>query len=223
MKSKRSIKLFWIMFLICSICSVIYMTLAYSKFLFHSDCAGYLFLAKEQLKQGKMFPNRFHYTTEIFGISPNLLMIPFLTFLDNEYLIHEMGTICYTLLIIIAIFVLFYKEKKMAVLLSVLYLMPISSTYVDMLFYQGAYDYCILFMLLSLIAVRYLHKNFGSQCKKTWILGLAFYAVILFLADLTSLRNFLLFLIPLMLAYATVIFLKEGGNPRGYFKAVWDT
>ena len=117
MKSKRSIKLFWIMFLICSICSVIYMTLAYSKFLFHSDCAGYLFLAKEQLKQGKMFPNRFHYTTEIFGISPNLLMIPFLTFLDNEYLIHEMGTICYTLLIIIAIFVLFYKEKKMGELL----------------------------------------------------------------------------------------------------------
>ena len=129
MKSKRSIKLFWIMFLICSICSVIYMTLAYSKFLFHSDCAGYLFLAKEQLKQGKMFPNRFHYTTEIFGISPNLLMIPFLTFLDNEYLIHEMGTICYTLLIIIAIFVLFYKEKKMAVLLSVLYFICIKDQF----------------------------------------------------------------------------------------------
>ena len=70
MKSKRSIKLFWIMFLICSICSVIYMTLAYSKFLFHSDCAGYLFLAKEQLKQGKMFPNSIPlYNRDIWNFS----------------------------------------------------------------------------------------------------------------------------------------------------------
>ena len=96
--------------------------------------------------------------------------------------------------------------------------MPISSTYVDMLFYQGAYDYCILFMLLSLIAVRYLYKNFDSQDKKKWMIGLTFYAIVLFFADLTSLRNFLLFLIPLMFTYATAIFLKEGGNPYEWIK-----
>lgn len=218
MKNKKITKILWLMVLISSICSVIYMTLAYSKFLFHSDCAGYLFLAKEQLKQGKMFPDRFHYTTEIFGISPNLLMIPFLTFLENDYLIHEMGTICYTLLIVVAIFVLFHKEKKMALLFSILYLMPISSTYVDMLFYQGAYDYCVLFMILSLIAIRYLYECVHSTDKKRWILGLSFYFVILFLGDLTSLRNFLLFLIPLIFTYATVIYLKEGGNPFDWVK-----
>ena len=39
--------------MLVSICGVIYIILAYSKYYFHSDCAGYLFLAKEQLAQKK--------------------------------------------------------------------------------------------------------------------------------------------------------------------------
>ena len=70
--------------MLVSICGVIYIILAYSKYYFHSDCAGYLFLAKEQLAQKKMFPERFHYTTDIFFLTPSVTMIPFLAIFEND-------------------------------------------------------------------------------------------------------------------------------------------
>lgn len=66
MAEKKLVKGILFVAMLVSVCGVVYIILAYSKYYFHSDCAGFLFLAKEQLVQKKMFPEGFHYTTEIF-------------------------------------------------------------------------------------------------------------------------------------------------------------
>ena len=65
MTERRIVKAMLLIALLISMAGVIFIILAYSTYYFHSDCAGYLFLAKEQLAQKRMFPEGFEYTTDI--------------------------------------------------------------------------------------------------------------------------------------------------------------
>lgn len=137
MKEKRIAKGMLLVAMLVSICAIIYIILAYSKYYFHSDCAGYLFLAKEQLAQRRMFPERFHYTTDIFFLTPSVTMIPFLAIFENELFAHELGIMLYIAIICILIFGLFWDHKKAATIIVTFFLFPLSWVVIDMFFSQG--------------------------------------------------------------------------------------
>lgn len=125
---------------------------------------GYLLQAKEQVKQHKFFPSRFHYTTGIFGFSTSVYMIPFVNIIQNDYLLHEIGSIIALLVAIGLLWCLFWKDKKMAALSTIILCYPLGYIYKDMMFYQSAYINIITVELLNLILIKkYLEQNSGYK------------------------------------------------------------
>lgn len=201
---------------ILSILSIIFIILAFSKYTFHSDCAMFLFLAKEQVKQLKLFPDRFHYTTELASFSPSLFMIPFVKLLENNYLIHEMGSILALVFVAGSILILFQDKKVCAALTFILFFLPLGYTYMDMLFYQSAYISSILFSVLELLCVKYLFILDEVQNTKKKIFIWTAYAVCMVIMNYSSIREIAIIVIPALCAWAAMIFLREGGRVKDW-------
>jgi hypothetical protein len=218
MAEKKLVKGILFVAMLVSVCGVVYIILAYSKYYFHSDCAGFLFLAKEQLVQKKMFPEGFHYTTEIFFLLPNVTMIPFLAFFDNELLAHEMGVLLYIILICILIFKLFWNDKKAAVIVVTLFLFPLSWVVIDMFFSQGAYLGECLFKLLILIAIQYLFTAEEDESVKKAGIVCVCYLATGFLVNYAMIRRIATEMLPILFAFVAMIMIREGISMKKIFK-----
>ena len=94
MKKRTSRKLMLLSILsIISVASVVFTILVFTKYCFHSDCMGFLLQAKEQVKQHRYFPEGFHYTTGIFGFTTSVYMIPFVNFIQNDFLLQHSSSL----------------------------------------------------------------------------------------------------------------------------------
>ncbi len=211
-KSGKGLNVFLFVCAAASVVGMILYVMLFSKWTYHSDCAGYMFLAQEQLAQGKLFPEGFHYTTEIFALSPNLTMIPWLKLFTNRYLIHELGTICYALICIAFIWCLFWDNKRSAALATMLFVIPYSYTYRDMMFFQGAYLFGNLAVLWSLIAVKWLFRLKRETKPVLKVAAWIVFAAVMLLINWYSIRNYLQITLPLLGALLVLILVRRGGR-----------
>lgn len=218
MKEKRIAKGMLLVAMLVSICAIIYIILAYSKYYFHSDCAGYLFLAKEQLAQRRMFPERFHYTTDIFFLTPSVTMIPFLAIFENELFAHELGIMLYIAIICILIFGLFWDHKKAATIIVTFFLFPLSRVVIDMFFSQGAYLTAVFFKVILLIPIRYLFVTENDKCLKKVCIAYGCFFVVGFLTNYAVISGIATNMLPILLAFVAMILIREGISVKGILR-----
>ena len=219
--SKKRVHVVHIVLYVCAalaVGSMLFYTLALSKWTYHSDCAAYLFLAQEQAATGQFFPDGFHYTTEIFGFTPNLTTIPWLGLFSNQLLIHELGVITYALICIACIWILLWDRKPAAALTTIFLTIPYSYSYRDMLFFQGAYLNSILMLTLSLLGVKLVFqlKTGSGRTRKilSWVAFCAFELIV----NLYSLRNYLNVTLPVLCALGCMVLIRQKGIVRHWFR-----
>lgn len=175
---------------------------------FQDDAAFYVTLAQEQLRTRSLFPEGMHYSTGLFVLSPNLLVIPFLLITDNLVLARQSAILLLWLIIYIVLFKVFVTNNEQNIkgfilassFLSILY---INSSVVSMHFYQGAYI-CYLLFLLSFLAL--MNKIITDNCfNKKYFVGIL---VLFTAANLGDIRNLIIWGIPGLLAYVLYLFLE---------------
>ena len=182
------------------------------RYNFQDNAAFYVTLAQEQLRTHSLLPEGMHYSSGLFIISPNLLIIPFLLLTDNLVLARQAAI----LLLWFFAYVLLYKifvtknEKNISgfvLAVSLFSILYVKSNVVAMHFYQGAYISYLLFMLAFLVLM---NKIISDHCYNN-----QFYAGILILyvlANLGDIRNLIIWGIPGLFAYLIFTFLEKGKN-----------
>ena len=127
----------WIFIILTVVFNIIFLM----RYNFEADSAFYVTLAQEQIRTGSLFPEGMHYSTGLFVLTPNLLVIPFL-FLTNDLVLARQFAI---LLLWVVVYLVLYKlfvtknEKNLigfvlaSSFFSVLY---IDANVVSMHFYQ---------------------------------------------------------------------------------------
>ena len=217
-------KIVFSMCAILSVFSIFVMILVFSRYDFHSDCMGYLLQAKEQVKQHKWFPQRFHYTTGIFGFSTSVYMMPFVNLIHNDYLLHEIGSIIALAVTVSLVWVLFWKKKHIASLITLLVCFPGSYTYNDMMFFQSAYINVCTVIMLNLVAFKYLYdsitlENYKSSSffsRRIVFASILFFGVVYF-TNYCGIQNYVYVVLPLLGAIVIVIWLKHGLDIKALF------
>lgn len=202
-------------FALLSLLSIIYMILVFSKYGFHSDCMGYLLQAKEQVKQHKFFPDGFHYTTVIFGYTTSVYMIPFVNLIQNDFLLHEIGSIIALIVVICLIWGLFWKDKKFAALSTIMLCYPLGYIYKDMMFYQSAYINILTVTLLNLILVKQLIKQ--ENTKKRYVL-LVLYLIVCIFTNYFGVGNYVYVEAPLIISILLKCWIDNGLDIKGVIR-----
>lgn len=199
-------KMLWVLILVTVAFNILFLM----RYNFEADSAFYVTLAQEQIRTGSLFPEGMHYSTGLFVLTPNLLVIPFL-FLTNDLVLARQFAI---LLLWVVVYLVLYKlfvtknEKNLigfvlaSSFFSVLY---IDANVVSMHFYQGAYIGYLLFLLVFLVMMNIIitEEAYNTQ---SFIAMLLLYI----LANLGDIRNLLIWGIPGLIAYVLFFYLKTG-------------
>jgi hypothetical protein len=188
------------------------------RYNFQDDAAFYVTLAQEQLRTHSLFPEGMHYSSGLFVLTPNLLIVPFLLLTDNLVLARQLAILLLWLFLYILLYKVFVinSEKNISGFIlassffSILY---VNSSVVSMHFYQGAYVGYLLFTL-SFLAL--MSKIIGDNCYNN-----KFFAGVLILyvlANLGDIRNLIIWGIPGLLAFLFFNFLETGKNIELFLK-----
>ena len=169
---------------------------------FKADSAFYITLAQEQLRTGNLFPKGIHYSTALFVLTPNLLMVPLLKVIPNLLMVRQLAIVILWACILWLIYIVFVRSgekyyRAFGVASSLFLILYVNSEVVDMHFYQGAYITYLLFELLFLaVLVR-------TVTKRTYqIHYYVLLIVISVLANLGEIRSILIFGLPGIIAVA---------------------
>jgi hypothetical protein len=179
------------------------------RYNFQDDAAFYVTLAQEQLRTRSLFPEGMFYSSGLFVISPNLLVIPFLLVTDNLVLARQSAILLLWGLIYIILFKIFVTKgeqniKGFVLASSFLSILYVNSSVVSMHFYQGAYVGYLLFLLLYLALMNKFITN--NNFNNKYLTGL----LILYIAsNLGDIRNLVIWGFPGLLAYLIFVFLEE--------------
>ena len=111
------------------------------RYNFQDDAAFYVTLAQEQLRTRSLFPEGMFYSSGLFVISPNLLVIPFLLVTDNLVLARQSAILLLWGLVYLVLFKIFVTKDERNIkgfvlasgFFSILY---VNSSIVSMHFYQ---------------------------------------------------------------------------------------
>ena len=170
-------KALWIV-LCFGILGIIFNILMYTKFAYNSDFSYATNLALEEMKQMKLYPDGWRYSTGFYVFSINLFCMPFLLFLKNEVLCRELGMILLCLLMVYVCYKTFYKHSKRTFLsIIILLFIPLTGV-VHWYFYDGNYfNFAFMLMITMFLAERIL---FGYHSKRRLLI----YYIVYFLAVL---------------------------------------
>ena len=205
---KKVNKFLWILILFTVAFNIIFLM----RYNFEADSAFYVLLAQEQIRTGSLFPEGVYYSTGLFILTPNLLVIPFLFLTENLVLARQSAILLLWVFVYIILYKVFNtkKEKDLegfviaSVLFSVFY---VNASVVSMHFYQGAYVGYLLFLFLFLAMMNRIitENNFGK-------INLAGLLLLYILANLGDIRNLLIWGIPGFIAYFLYNVLKSRWN-----------
>ena len=190
-------KALWIV-LCFGILGIIFNILMYTKFAYNSDFSYATNLALEEMKQMKLYPDGWRYSTGFYVFSINLFCMPFLLFLKNEVLCRELGMILLCMLMVCVCYKTFYKHsKRMFLSIIILLFIPLTGV-VHWYFYDGNYfNFAFMLMITLFFAERIM---FGYQSRRRLLIYYIIYFVALLLFTNDGLRNQLTITIPLFLA-----------------------
>ena len=201
--------------LFISVCGIVFL---FTKAFFHSDSAFYVQLAVEQMKSGKLFPPGMCYSTVLFVRSPNLLLIPILTFVKDWMLARELMVIVMWVILGLAVFCLFMPKKDRnpaaAVIACILLMNPyqtsdIANETTDMLFFQGAYITIFFDVVIALAIVhRIILIDSRDKASRNGILFVLL-AAVLFFPLLGSVRMDMILTLPLAASILVFYFLEK--------------
>lgn len=202
-------KMLWVLVLVTVAFNILFLM----RYNFEADSAFYVTLAQEQIRTKSLFPEGIYYSTGLFVLSPNLLVIPFLFLTDNLVLARQSAILILWGFVYLVLFKVFITKQEKDVtsfvlassLFSVFY---IDASVVSMHFYQGAYVCYLLFLLIFLLLMRNVIDNQPKNDNNSLI-------AILFLnlvANLGDVRNLLIWGIPGVIAYVLFLYLKSGNN-----------
>lgn len=199
-------KFLWILILLTVVFNIVFMM----RYNFETDSAFIVTLAQEQIRTRSLFPDGMYYSTGLFVLSPNLLVIPFLFLTDNLVLARQSAVLllwCFVYFVLYKLFVT-KNEKNLVgfVLASSLFSVFYITAYtVKLHFYQGAYVSYLLFLLLFHLIMS---KIITDDCyKKKHLMALLFLCI---LTNLGDIRNLLIWGIPGFIAYVLYIYSKTG-------------
>lgn len=169
--SKKDI---WVLFglAIVSVIFALSQVLFVGPYYFQSDFASTVLLGREQIQSGGLFPSDWWYPQEVQVISYNLFIIPFQMLLSDAMLARQAGVafICVLLALVLYLFARKVFSSKIAFLLGVILLFQMwSSTWADMLFYEGSYLLTILFTLLTPLLFLSAYKDGMVLKNKKWL------------------------------------------------------
>lgn len=190
-------KLLWIV-LYFGILGIIFNILMYTKFAYNSDFSYATNLALEEMKQLKLYPEGWCYSTGFYVFSINLFCMPFLLFFKNEVLCRELAMILLCALMIFVCYKTFYKHsKRMFLSVVILLFIPLTGV-VHWYFYDGNYfNFAVMLMITFLLTEKILFEN---NSKRSLLIYYIIYIVALVMFTNDGLRNQLTITIPLFLA-----------------------
>ena len=209
-------KTLWILILLTVAFNILFLM----QFNFDTDSAFIVTLAQEQIRTRSFFPDGMYYSTKLFVLTPNLLVIPFLFLTDNLVLARQSAILllwCFVYFVLYKLFVTKKEENVIGFILasSLFSVFYVTAHTVPLHFYQGEYvSYLIWLLFFHFIMSRIVTE--GSYKTKHLIALLLFYV----LANLGDLRNLLIWGIPGFIAYALYIYLKMG-NMVSLKKIMW--
>lgn len=179
------------------VCGIILSILLYTRYAFNSDLSYATNLALEEMKQCRLYPDGWCYSTGFYVFSINLLSMPFLLFLKNEVLCRELAMVLLCVLMVLACYKVLYRySKKMFWTVLALTFLPLTGV-VHWYFYDGNYFSFAVMQMLVLWLVK--KAMFDENVKQRWIYYvLLVVALIAFTND--GLRNQLTITIPLFAA-----------------------
>lgn len=127
----------------------------------HSDTATAVLLAREQLRTGQWFPSSWNYGQDIWVLSLNLLVLPFLAILKDMVLSRQLAVVVQTMIIIVLVyqFVRRIASKEAGLLAAVAAVVPISASVTEYYFYQATYNSQGLEMLVAFLLLYELLKK----------------------------------------------------------------
>ena len=186
-------KMLWVLVLVTVAFNILFLM----RYNFEADSAFYVTLAQEQIRSKSLFPEGIYYSTGLFVLSPNLLVIPFLFLTDNLVLARQSAILILWGFVYLVLFKVFITKQENDVtsfvlassLFSVFY---IDASVVSMHFYQGAYVCYLLFLLIFLLLMRNVIDNQRITSNKRLLTMLFLYII----ANLGDIRNLLIWGIP---------------------------
>ena len=201
---KKLNKVLWIVIILTVAFNIIFLM----RYNFEADSAFFVTLAQEQIRTKSLFPEGIYYSTGLFILTPNLLVIPFLFVTDNLVLARQLAILLLWFFIYLLLYKLFVSKKEknktgFIVASSLFSLLYINASVVSMHFYQGAYVGHLFFLLLFLNIINKIITE-NAYTTKHYFYIVAIYV----LANLGDLRNLLAWGIPAALAFMLYICLK---------------
>lgn len=206
-------------FALVSVLITIFMILAYTKDVYHSDCAGFLLWAKDIVRTSQLYPKTFHFTTAIFHPFVIFFMLIGQLFSNNDFIIHEWGEIGNLLVIIISSFILFWEDKKKAFFFCILLCNPYCWIYEDMMFYQSAYTFSAFSIILYLIGIKFYINSYDKLTKKKKIIFIFIYSAIFVGMNFCGMSNFIYTVIPGCLTGLLILILEGKTRPTEWIKS----
>ena len=217
---------FWagLFFLALSVSSLSYYVFENYKNSFHSDAATKVLLAEKMLESGNFFPSGFYYGNgELWVVSMQLLVLPFLLFLPAGYLAHAFGA---TLNFGILLFVSykfqgeFIHDRSIRFFVTGMLATGLSLNGAENLYGQYAYSMNLVLVMVYLIFTSRLLGASNNLTRKIFPTLLLVWLIVFLMSVQSVSRTLIYLLIPL---FISMYFIYTGKFARqlGRQKILW--
>lgn len=204
---------------VASIGCVVGYILYCTDYFFDSDYAAYVLLAREQIRTGQFFPDGFCYSTGVFIFTPELFIVPLMSFVSDWVLCRALAVICWNFLLLVCIFLLFrikdmnQKKIKFAPLIIILLLCVPMGHYREN-FFEGAYVSLLMYELLMIFFFNKLISS-GKELKKRYFVC---FFIAVYIANITGIRNLAIMVLPLIGAILINLYFEHEKNLSDIWK-----
>lgn len=163
MKKQGTIQIvFFITLIICGLTIVFLGT----EYLFHSDDATVVLVAREQILQKKLIIKDWNHSTVLWTIGLQTFIIPFLLFIKDWILCRELAVILQTILFLIVVYKIMKKlEIREKLFFLALCILPVSEEILEHTFFQATYLTFQLFYYAILLFLVCFYENLGIKKK----------------------------------------------------------
>lgn len=138
-----------------------------TEYLFHSDDATVVLVAREQILQKRLIIKEWNHSTVLWTVGLQTFVIPFLLFVKDWILCRELAVILQTVLFLIVVYkimrVLEIREKIFFLALCIL---PVSEEILEHTFFQATYLTFQLFYYAILLFLICFYEKIGNKKKE---------------------------------------------------------
>ena len=151
---------FYIVFFVTLIISVLAIIFLGTEYLFHSDDATAVLVAREQILNKCILLKDWNHGTSIWTIGMQTFIIPFMLFLEDWILCRELAVILQLVLFLVMVYkILKFLNSSNIFLNLALFLVPLSEEVLEHSFFQATYMTAQLFCYTIVVMMFYIYKK----------------------------------------------------------------